>query len=78
MPAGHRGTKIAEEQKMRVAKNASCSELGDENASCSEHRGSLNSVVKHRHSVYDTLFGMTHVLLLLLVSWKVLDVCRNV
>jgi len=22
------------------AKNASCSELGDENASCSEHRGS--------------------------------------
>ena len=42
-PAGHRGTKIVEEQNMRVAKNTSCSERGDENASCSEHQGSHNS-----------------------------------
>ena len=43
-----------------------------------ENLRTVDGVVKHRHSVYDTLFGMTQVLLLLLVSWKVLEVCRNV
>lgn len=43
LPAGGRGTQNLGEQKMRDAKNATCSELGDENASCSKHRGSLNS-----------------------------------
>jgi len=35
-------------------------------------------VVKHQHSTDGVLFGVTYVLLLLQVSWKVLEVCRKV